>query len=117
MIEEEVHEDAGHADVHPQRKRPSRYTAMLHNPHSQSVHHRENRERNDHDRKDRVRAEHPEIKRADRPRPGESRHDAVPQRVVRHVRHEKEQRRDARREHEPLVRLDPPSLDVDVAGE
>lgn len=117
MIEEEVDEYAGHGDVHPERERPARHAAMLRNAHAQTVHHGEDRQRNDDDGEKRMRAQNREVERANRAGALKSRDHAMPEEVMSHIRHEKHERRDARREHESLVNLDAATFDVDVAGQ
>ena len=91
MVEEKVDDDTGDRNIHPERKGPARHAAMLWDPHEQTVAHGENRQRHDGDGEDRVRDENREVDRADGPRSGEARDDAVPQVVIENVEDEKEE--------------------------
>src|SRR5438105_12358747 len=90
---------------------------MLLDAHAQAVDQRNKNHRNDDDRQKRMRRENREVDRANRAGPLKFRNDTVSQNVMRDIRNEKDQRRDARRDHEPFVRRDAAALDVDIAEE
>ena len=91
MVEEKVDDHTGDRHIHPERKGPACDAAMLWDPHEQTVAHGEDGHWHDGDGEDRVRDENREVNRADRPRSGEARDDAVPQVVIENVEDEKEE--------------------------